>query len=87
MAKVMDFVKKNKTEAAVAFVFIAIMLIFLISNPEVLMKYGFYTSVFTTLPITLVLTDSLVYVVASGETDLSFPSIIGVPPHGYLLCH
>ncbi len=78
MAKVMDFVKKNKTEAAVAFVFIAIMLIFLISNPEVLMKYGFYTSVFTTLPITLVLTVSLVYVVASGETDLSFPSIIGV---------
>lgn len=78
MTTIIDFVKKNKTEVAVAFVFIIIMLVFLVFNPEVLTKYGFYTSVFTTLPITLVLTVSLVYVVASGETDLSFPSVIGV---------
>jgi ribose/xylose/arabinose/galactoside ABC-type transport system permease subunit len=77
MAKFVEFIKKYKTENAVSIVFVAIMLIFFIASPEVLSKYTFYTSVFTTLPIILILVISAVFVVASGEIDLSFPSVIG----------
>ncbi|NPV53449.1 MAG: ABC transporter permease [Firmicutes bacterium] len=69
---------KNKTEISVISAFAILMIVFLFANPRVFLSYNAYTAVFTTLPVTIILTVSAVFMVASGEMDLSFPSIVGV---------
>lgn len=73
-----DFIKKRKIEIAISLVFFIIMVVFIIANPVVFLNYRVYMAVFTTLPILIILSTSMVFVIASGEIDLSFPSIIGI---------
>jgi len=73
-----DFVKKRKLEIAVSSVFFIIMIVFILANPFVFLNYRIYMAVFTTLPILIILSTSMVFVIANGEMDLSFPSIIGI---------
>ena len=53
------------------------MVIFLIANPRVFSSWGLYSSVLTTLPVALFLVVPLVFIVTSGEIDLSFPATMG----------
>jgi len=57
-------------------VYIVIVITFMISAPETFLKYRIYQSFMSTVPIPLILGLGLTLVVAAGEIDLSFPSII-----------
>ena len=60
-----------------AFIFFVFMIgAFIIASPEVFLNVGIYSAVFLSLPLFAIMGMSLVYVVAAGEIDLSFPSII-----------
>jgi len=71
--------KKFQREIKVLFVFAAIFIFFCIGNAKVfLFNSQIYNAVFTSIPITIVLTLSLVFVITSGEIDLSFGSVMGM---------
>jgi len=57
-------------------VYIAIVVVFMITAPETFLRYRIYQSFMSTVPIPLILGLGLTLVVAAGEIDLSFPSII-----------
>ena len=63
--------------SALAF-FVLMMLVFTIASPSVWLNSLSYTAVFISLPIYIILAVSLVFVVVSGEIDLSFASVVGV---------
>ena len=67
-----------RTQLSVLGVMFLLLAIFAIMNPRVFLSYNTYRSLFTVYPIALVLACGLVFVVASGETDLSFPSTVGL---------
>lgn len=73
-----SFLYKHRIEFAVLGVFFAMIAAFAIANPRVFLNYRAYMAVFTTLGASIVLVTANVFVVASGEMDLSFPSIIGL---------
>ena len=58
--------------------FLAMILVFAIVNPRVFLSAGIYRSVFTVLPLLLIVTVPLVFVVTTAEIDLSFPSVMGL---------
>jgi len=74
----LNFIKRNRVEFAVSFIFIFIMLVFIIIKPDVFLNSRIYFAIFTTLPIMIIMTVSIVFVIASGEIDLAFPSLIGI---------
>jgi len=73
-----NFISSKKIEVAVGLTFLILMVIFIITSPQVFLSYRIYNAVFTSLPILIILSTSLVFVVSSGEIDLSFPAIIGI---------
>jgi ribose/xylose/arabinose/galactoside ABC-type transport system permease subunit len=78
MSSAKGFLYKHKIEFAVLGVFFTLIAGFAIANPRVFLNYRAYTAVFTTLGASIILVTANVFVVASGEMDLSFPSIIGL---------
>jgi ribose/xylose/arabinose/galactoside ABC-type transport system permease subunit len=78
MSSAKSFFYKHRIEFAVLGVFFALIAGFAIANPRVFLNYRAYMAVFTTLGASIVLVTANVFVVASGEMDLSFPSIIGL---------
>ncbi len=64
-------------------VFVALIGCFIIATPEVFLSLPIYLSFLTTVPPVLVLALGLTFVIAAGEIDLSFPSVIAFS--GYLL--
>jgi ribose/xylose/arabinose/galactoside ABC-type transport system permease subunit len=61
----------------VIFVTIVIFVLFIIANPRVFLSFNIYNAVLTSVPIIILLTLSMVFVVTSGEMDLSFGSVMG----------
>jgi ribose/xylose/arabinose/galactoside ABC-type transport system permease subunit len=51
---------------------------FAIASPGVFLKPQIYNAIFISLPISIILAVSLVFVIVAGEIDLSFPSLVGV---------
>jgi len=80
------FIGKNRRALSALVVFIALLIFFIIANPRVFLNPTIYTSVFVSLPISIILTIPLVFVITMGEIDLSFPSIIGVSAWGFAYC-
>src|SRR5437667_7081124 len=64
-------------------VFVALIGCFIIATPEVFLNLPIYFSFLTTVPPVLVLALGLTFVIAAGEIDLSFPSVIAFS--GYLV--
>ena len=64
-------------------VFVALIGCFIVATPEVFLSLPIYFSFLTTVPPVLVLALGLTFVIAAGEIDLSFPSVIAFS--GYLL--
>lgn len=75
---VKNFISSKKIEIAVGLTFLILLIIFMITSPQVFLGYRIYNAVFTSLPILIILSTSLVFVVSAGEIDLSFPSVIGI---------
>ncbi len=61
----------------VVYVTIVVFVLFIIANPRVFLSFNIYNAVLTSAPIIIVLTLSMVFVVTSGEMDLSFGSVMG----------
>lgn len=70
-------VSRHRIEVSVFGVMLLLLGIFGIANPRVFFTYNTYRAIFTVFPIPLMLACSLVFVIASGETDMSFPSTMG----------
>jgi len=74
---VQKFLFANRAALGSLAVFVVMLLIFFIANPRVFSSWGLYAAVLTTLPVALFMTSPLVFVVTSGEIDLSFPAVMG----------
>jgi simple sugar transport system permease protein len=61
-----------------AIFFIVMLAVFILSSPRVFLSVGIYTAIFLSLPLFTIVGLSLVFIVAAGEIDLSFPSIIAL---------
>ncbi len=61
---------------AIISVFVAIVLVFMVLAPNVFLGIRIYMSFLTSVPPVLVLALGLTMVIAAGEIDLSFPSVI-----------
>ncbi len=73
-----SFFNRNKREFIVLFTVMTIFIIFIITGPKVFLKPDIYYAVFVTVPMALVLTVAMVFVITAGELDLSFGSAMGV---------
>ena len=71
------FVLSNRPALGSLAVFVLMMLIFVAANPRVFGEWNIYSSVMTTLPVVLFALVPLVFIVTSGEIDLSFPATMG----------
>ena len=71
------FIFSNRASLGSLAVFLLMMAIFMWANPRVFTTWAIYSSVLTTLPVTLFMVVPLVFVVTSGEIDLSFPATMG----------
>ena len=65
--------------------FILLMVIFLIGAPEAWIRPNLHQSVFVMMPTLIFLTIPLVFLVASGEIDLSFASTYAVAAYVFAL--
>lgn len=75
--KLKSFIKKHSVEFSV-FAFMAVLLlIFILKSPHVFLNPSTYQAIFTIYPILLILACSLVFIISSGDSDLSFPSSMG----------
>ncbi len=74
---VRGFIGDNRAALGTLGVFIVMMAAFMIANPTVFTTWNLYSSVLTTLPVALFVVVPLVFVVTSGEIDLSFPATMG----------
>jgi len=72
------YIKRHSIEFSVFAFMMLLLLIFAINNPQVFLSFGIYRAIFTVFPIALLLSCAVVFVIASGEIDLSFPSTMGV---------
>lgn len=69
---------KNRLEFSAIVSFVVMIAIFLIANPTVFLDYRIYASVFTTLPVIMILSLAYMIVISSGQNDLSYPSTVGL---------
>jgi simple sugar transport system permease protein len=77
-ATVGGLVAKNRGFVSSLAFFILMLAVFTILNPSVFLQSNVYTAVFVSLPIFLMLTPAMVFVVVAGEIDLAFPSTVGM---------
>ncbi|HXT37887.1 MAG TPA: hypothetical protein VN837_20115, partial [Chloroflexota bacterium] len=66
--------------------FLLMLAAFAIFSPGVFLHSAVYTAVFVSLPIFLMLTVGLVFVVVAGEIDLAFPSTVGMCAYVFSGC-
>ena len=77
------FINKEQRAVSSLAVFIVLLLIFIVANPQVFLNPLAYKAVFTALPISIILAVPLVFVVTSGEIDLSFGSVMGLAGYAF----
>jgi ribose/xylose/arabinose/galactoside ABC-type transport system permease subunit len=71
------FADRNRAALGTLAVFVIMIAIFMAASPFVFLHWPIYDSVLVTLPVALCLVVPLVFVVAVGEIDLSFPATMG----------
>lgn len=71
------FLSANRAAVGTFAVFVVMMAVFMAASPIVFLHWPIYNSVLVTLPVALCLVAPLVFVVAVGEIDLSFPATMG----------
>src|SRR6185503_16094958 len=79
----LTFIRKNRRPFSALLVFAMLLLGFVIANPKVFLNPLAYRAVFISLPVSIILSASLVFLVTAGEIDLSFGSIMGLATLGF----
>jgi len=79
------FISRNRRPISAFVVLLVLLAAFTIANPKVFLNTQLYTAVFTSLPLSIILAVPLVFVIAAGEIDLAFPSVIGVAAWAFAL--
>ncbi|MBI5667659.1 MAG: ABC transporter permease [Chloroflexi bacterium] len=74
----MAFVRRNRRAFSALLIFLVLLAIFTILNPKVFTNAITYRAIFLSLPISLFVVVPMVFIVASGEIDLSFPATVGI---------
>ena len=69
---------KYKSQIALLIMTISIFGLFMITSPEVFLKGRIYQSFLSTVPIMGLMALGLTFVLAMGEIDLSFPSVMAL---------
>jgi simple sugar transport system permease protein len=77
-AAALAFLGKNRGFVSSLIFFILMLLVFIFTTNGVFLHAAAYTAVFVSLPIFVILTVSMVFVVVAGEIDLAFPSTVGM---------
>lgn len=72
------WVNNNRRALSALTIFVVMLAIFMILSPRVFTNPITYRSIFISLPISLFVVVPLVFIVASGEIDLSFPATVGI---------
>lgn len=75
MSKMSKF-RALKLEISITVVLAAVLLLYVIGNPEVFTRFDIYYSFMSTIPFTGIMALSMTLVVVLGEIDLSFPSVL-----------
>jgi simple sugar transport system permease protein len=78
-----DWLIRNRRGLSGFAIFLVLWILFAITAPGVFTNPQSYRAIFTTLPIDIMLAVPLVFVVASGESDLSFPSVFGLSSYAF----
>jgi ribose/xylose/arabinose/galactoside ABC-type transport system permease subunit len=79
------FLIDNRPALGSLLVFILMITVFMIGNPQVFTQWSIYRAVLIGLPVVLFVVVPLVYVVTVGEIDLSFPATIGMSGWAFAL--
>lgn len=67
-----------KIQGTLLAVFLGLSMFFTILNPRAFLTPGVYISLMVTIPFTGIIALGLLFVIACGEIDLSFPSVMGL---------
>lgn len=73
----LQFYRRNGRALNAFLALLAVWLVFALNNPPLFLNPIFYNAFLFTVPATIILTTSLVFVIVSGELDLAFPSVVG----------
>jgi ribose/xylose/arabinose/galactoside ABC-type transport system permease subunit len=73
-----NFIQKNRRPLSALVFFVVLLTVFIFANPRLFLSSGIYNAVFVSLPISIILVVPMVFIITSGEIDLSFPSVIGM---------
>jgi ribose/xylose/arabinose/galactoside ABC-type transport system permease subunit len=79
------FVTSNRRALSALLVLIVMLSIFYVANPRVFSSFTTYRAIFISLPIAIFVAVPAVFIVTSGEIDLSFPSTIGMSSWAFAL--
>ena len=82
---VVGAIKENMALRAGGF-FIALMTIFIITSPDIFLQRYIYKAVFSSLPMIVFMTIPMVFIVVSGQIDLSFGSVYGMAAWAFAEC-
>jgi len=74
----MLWVRRHREFASALGFMLFMFVVFAIASPGVFLKPQIYSAIFVSVPISMILAISLVFVIVAGEIDLSFPSLVGV---------
>ena len=66
----------NRASIGTLAVFVVMMAMFFVGNPDVFSDRRIYFSVLTTLPVAIFVVVPMVFIVTVGEIDLSFPAVM-----------
>jgi simple sugar transport system permease protein len=72
------FVRRNRRAISAVIIFLVLLTIFTLRNPRVFTNPITYRAIFLSLPISLFVAVPMVFIVTSGEIDLSFPATAGI---------
>lgn len=72
------FFINNRRALSALVIFLVMLGIFTVSNPKVFLNPITHKAVFISVPITVFVIVPMVFIITSGEIDLSFPATVGV---------
>lgn len=75
---ILRLIEKDRRAFSALLVLSVMMILFIIANPRVFLNPLMYKAILKTLPMFIILTSAMVFVIVSGEIDLSFSSVIGL---------
>ncbi len=75
---VAGFARNNRRAISAVVIFLVLLTIFTLRNPRVFTNPTTYRAIFLSLPISLFVAVPMVFIVTSGEIDLSFPAVAGI---------